>query len=72
MEIDVVGPLPPSNGSTYILTAVDLLPRYVFGTTTKRADGPSVVKGRMSIFTRHAYIPNTILTDKGTAFTAEV
>ena len=32
----------------------------------------SVVNGLMSIFTKHAYVPNTKLTDKGTTFTAKI
>ena len=72
LEIDIVGPLPASNGFTHILTAVDVFSRYLFAVPLKRPDTHSVVRGLLSIFTKHAYVPKHILTDKGTAFTAEI
>ena len=72
LEIDIVGPLPASNGFTHILTAVDVFSRYLFAVALKRPDTHSVVRGLLSIFTKHAYVPKHILTDKGTAFTAEL
>ena len=72
LEIDIVGPLPASNGFTHILTAVDVFSRYLFAVPLKRPDTHSVVRGLLSIFTKHAYVPKHILTDKGTAFTAEL
>ena len=72
LEIDIVGPLPASNGLTYILTAVDVFSPYLFAVPLKRPDTHAVVKGLLSIFTRHAYVPKQILTDKGTTFTAEL
>ena len=67
-----MGPLPPSHGFTHILTAVDVFSRYMIAIPLRRPDAPSVVNGLMSIITRHAYVLNTILSDKGSAFTAEV
>ena len=72
LEIDIVGPIPASNGFTHILTAVDVFSRYLFAVPLKRPDTHSVVRGLLSIFTKHAYVPKHILTDKGTAFTAEL
>ena len=72
LEIDIVGPLLASNGFTHILTAVDVFSRYLFAVPLKRPDTHSVVRGLLSIFTKHAYVPKHILTDKGTAFTAEL
>ena len=72
LEIDLVGPLPPSNGFMYILTAVDVFSRFMFAIPLRRPDVQSLLRGLISIFTRHAYVPNTILTDKGPTFTAEV
>ena len=71
LEIGLVGPLPTSNRYTYILTAVDKISKLMFATPLRRFDAQSVVKGVMLIFTRHAYVATTIMTDKGTAFTAE-
>ena len=72
LGIDLVGPLPHSNGFTYIRTAVDVFSRYIFAIPFRRPNEQSVVKGLILIFTRHAYVPNTILTDKGTTFAAQV
>ena len=38
----------------------------------RRPNAQSVVKGLISIFTSHVYVPQIIITDKGTAFTAEL
>ena len=72
LEIDLVGELPNSNGFTHVLTAVDVFSRYLFAIPIRKPDTHSVVRALMSIFTRHAYVPTTILTDKGSQFTAEV
>ena len=71
-EMDTVGPLQASNGFTHILTAVDVFSCYLFPVPLKRPDTHSVVRGLLSIFTKHAYVPKHMLTDKGTAFTAEL
>ena len=65
LEIDIVGPLPASNGFTHILTAVDVFSRYLFAVPLKKPDTHSVAKGLLSIFTKHAL-------RKVTAFTAEL
>ena len=72
LEIDLLGPLPPSNDFTYILTECDVFARYIFAIPLRRHNAQLVGKGLISIFIRQAYVMNTILTDKSTAFTAEV
>ena len=72
LEIDLVGPLPPINGFTHILTAVEIFPRYKFAIPFRQWDAPLVTRGLILIFTRHAYVPSTNMTDKSTAFIAKV
>ena len=72
MEVDIVGPLPALNGFTHILTAIDVFSRYLFAVPLRKPDTPSVVKALLSVFTKHAYVPTHILTDKGSVFTAEL
>ena len=72
LEIDLVGELPNSNGYTLILTACDYFSRYLFAVPIRKPDTNSVVKALMQIFTQHAYVPKTIITDKGTAFTSNI
>ena len=40
--------------------------------TTPKPDTESVVSALIDIFTKHAYIPKHIITDKGSAFTSQV
>ena len=72
LEIDLVGKLPCSNGYTHILTACDYFSRYLFAVPIRKPDPKSVVNALMQIFTQHAYVPKTIITDKGTAFTSSI
>ena len=72
MEVDIVGPLPASNGFTHILTAIDVFSRYLFAVPLRKPDTPSVVNTLLSVFAKHAYVPTHILTDKGSVFTAKL
>ena len=72
LEIDLVGELPRSNGYSHILTACDYFSRYLFAIPIRKPDTKSVVNALLDIFTKHAYVPKHIITDKGSAFTSEV
>ena len=72
MEIDIVGPLPNSNGSTHILTGKNVFSRYLFAVPLRKTDINAVVRALMSIFLKHAYVRKHIITVKGTVFTAEL
>ena len=72
LEIDLVGELPNSSGYTHILTACDYFSRYLFAVPIRKPDTKSVVRALMQIFTQHAYVPQTIITDKGTAFRSNI
>ena len=63
---------PSVNFYSHNLMAVDVFLQYLFALPIRRPDAQSVVKGLLSIFTRHAYVPKHILTDKGTTFPAEL
>ena len=72
LEIDSVGELPRSNGYSHILTACDYFSRYLFAIPIRKPDTKSVVEALIDIFTKHAYVPKHIITDKGSAFTSKV
>ena len=72
LEIDLVGELPRSNGYSHILTACDYFSRYLFAIPIRKPDTKSVVEALLDIFTKHAYVPKHIITDKGYAFTSQV
>ena len=72
LEIDLVGELPRSDGYSHILTACDYFSRYLFAIPIRKPDTKSVVDALLDIFTKHAYVPKHIITDKGSAFTSQV
>ena len=72
MQIDLVPGLPPSGGYENIVTAMDVFSRYLFANPTSNQDATTIAKVIINIMTKHAYIPTTIISDKGTAFTSHV
>ena len=72
LEIDLVGELPRSKGYSHILTARDYFSRYLFAIPIRKPDTEFVVDALLDIFTKHAYVPKHIITDKGSAFTSQV
>ena len=72
MQIDLVPGLPPSGGYENIVTAIDVFSRYLFAYPTANQDAKTVAKVIFNIMTKHAYLPTTLISDKGTAFTSIV
>ena len=72
MQIDLVPRLPPSGGYENIVTAIDVFSRYLFAYPTSNQDAKTVAKVIINIMTKHAYLPTTLISDKGTAFTSTV
>ena len=72
MQIDLVAGLPPSGGYENIVTAIDVFSRYLFAYPTSNQDAKTVAKVLINIMTKHAYVPTTLISDKGTAFTSTV
>ena len=72
MQIDLVPGLPPSGGYENIVTAMDVFSRYLFAYPTSNQDATTIAKVIISIMTKHAYLPKTLISDKGTAFTSHV
>ena len=72
MEIDLVPRLPPSGGNENIVTAIDVFSRYLFAYPTSNQDAKTVAQVLINIMTKHAYLPTTLISDKGTAFTSNV
>ena len=70
MQIDLVPGLPPSGGYENIVTAMDVFSRYLFAYPTSNQDATTIVI--INIMTKHAYLPTTLISDKGTAFTSHV
>ena len=72
MQIDLVPGLPPSSGYENIVTAIDVFSRYLFAYPTSNQDAKTVAKVIINIMTNHAYLPTTLISDKGTVFTSHV
>ena len=72
MQIDLIPGLPPSGGYENIVTAMDVFSRYFFAYATSNQDAKTIAKVIINIMTKHAYLPTTLISDKGTAFTSHV
>ena len=72
MQIDLVPELPPSGGYTNIVTAMDVFSRYFFAYPTSNQDAKTIAKVLINIMTKHAYLPTTLISDKGTSFMSHV
>ena len=72
MQIDLVPGLPSSGGCENTVTAIDVFSRFLFAYTTSNQDAKTVAKVIINVITKHAYLPTTLMSDKGTAFTSHV
>ena len=72
LQMDIVPFDEPSNGFTAIVTAMDIFSRYLFTYCVTKIDAKTIARVLVDHMTRHAYLPTTIITDKGTQFMSEV
>ena len=72
MQIDLLPNLPPNGGYENLSTAIDVFSRYLFAYPLTTASAINVAKALIDIMTKHAYLPTTLITDKGTAFTSTI
>ena len=72
MQIDLVPELPPTGGFENILTAMDVSSGYLFPYPKSNQDAKTNARVIFNIMTKHAYLPTTLISDKGTAFMSHV
>ena len=72
MQIDLVPDLPPSGCYGNIVTAMDVSSRCLIAYPTSNQNAKTVAKVLNNIMTKHAYLPTTLISDTGTAFTSTV
>ena len=72
MQIDLLPNLPTSGGYQVVMTAIDVFSRYLFAYPLVEATASNTAKVLIDIMTKHTYLPTTIITDKGTAFTSKI
>ena len=54
------------------MTAMDVFSRYLFAYPTSNQDAKTIAKVLINMMTKHAYLPTTLISDKGTAFMSHV
>ena len=72
MQTGLVPELPPSGGYENIVTAMDVFSRYLFAYPISNQDAKTIAKVLINIMIKHAYLPTTLISDKGTAFMSHV
>ena len=72
MQIDLLPNIPTSGGYQTMMTAIDVFSRYLFAYPLIDATAANVAKVIIDIMTKHSYLPTTLITDKGSAFTSKI
>ena len=72
MQIDLLPNLPTSGGYQTVMTVIDVFSRYLFAYPLIEATATNVTKVIIDIMTKHSYLPTTLITDKGSAFTSKI
>ena len=72
LQIDVLLNLPPGGGYEQIITALDVFSRYLLAYPITEASATSTAKLLVDNIARYTYLPTTLITGKGTAFTSRL
>ena len=72
INIDTVGPLPPSQGYTYLLTMVDRFTRWPEAIPLKHTDTETCARALVSHWIAHFGMPMDITSDRGSQFTSKL
>ena len=72
MQIDLLPNLPTSGGYQTVMTAIDVFLGYLFTYPLIEATATNVAKVIIDIMTKRSFLPTTLITDKGSAFTSTI
>lgn len=72
IHVDVVGPLPPSEGYRYLFTVVDRSTRWPEAVPMKDATTDSCVSALLSHWIARFGVPDDITSDRGSTFTSHI
>ena len=72
VHVDLVGPLPESNGHSYLFTIVDRHTRWAEAIPMPDASAKSCVSAFMHGFVRPHGIPDDFTSDRGAVFTGQL
>ena len=72
IHMDLVGPLPPSDGCTYLLTVVDRFPRWPEAISLRSINAAAMAQAFSLGWVSRFGVPDTIISDQGSQFVSSL